>query len=69
MSFVSALKEFIDCTIIDESTVSCNGSLYKLEEKKLDYHDKMFWIYLAIYSALVIIAGAKYIPLLSRNYF
>ncbi|ESO85740.1 hypothetical protein LOTGIDRAFT_195630, partial [Lottia gigantea] len=57
MSVLSELKELVNCMIVDESTVSCNGTVYKLEEKKLDYHDKLFWIYLAIYSTLVIIAG------------
>ncbi|XP_050392217.1 uncharacterized protein LOC126810901 [Patella vulgata] len=45
------------CQVIDHESVSCNGTIYKLEEKKLDYLDEQFWIYLSIYAGLVIIAG------------
>ena len=51
------VAEFINCTIISEESVSCNGSVYDLPEKRLTYHDEGFWIYIGIYTALVMTAG------------
>ena len=56
------IAEFINCTIISEEAVSCNGSVYNLPEKRLTYHDKGFWIYIGIYTALVVCAGEKLDP-------
>ena len=51
------VAEFINCTVVSEETVSCNGSVYNLPEKRLTYHDEEFWIYIGIYTALVMTAG------------
>ena len=40
-----------------ESTIVCNGTKYIPEEEPLDWHDEWFWIYLGIYTGLVIFAG------------
>ena len=52
-----AQTKMLNCTFIDEERVSCNGTLYVLPEEKLNWHDREFWIYLAIYIALVLAAG------------
>lgn len=46
----------ITCEILDHGAVKCNGTLYE-PRIILTYLDKLFWIYLGIYVALVIIAG------------
>ena len=51
------VAEFINCTVVSEETVSCNGSVYNFPEKRLTYHDEEFWIYIGIYTALVMTAG------------
>lgn len=38
--------------------IICNGTKYTLPEEKLTYKEKFFWIYLAIYVALVLAAGS-----------
>ena len=40
----------------DPNAVTCNGTVYK-EEQILTYTDSLFWIYLGVYVALVLIAG------------
>ncbi|KAL8575591.1 hypothetical protein ACOMHN_059655 [Nucella lapillus] len=49
--------EFVNCTFVNEESVKCNGSVYSLPEKRLTYHDQQFWIYIGIYTALVLLAG------------
>ena len=48
------------CEKISKETVKCNGSLYKVPEEKLNYHDNLFWIYLGIYLGLVLFAGRSF---------
>ncbi|XP_071115042.1 uncharacterized protein [Haliotis cracherodii] len=47
---------FINCTEVLDG-VLCNGTLYTVPEARLTIHDKMFWVYLAIYVGLVLTAG------------
>ena len=37
--------------------VHCNNEVFEIPESPLDYHDKMFWIYLGVYVGLVLFAG------------
>ena len=47
----------IFCRIVAEGTVECNGTNYYLPEEPLSYRDTWFWLFLAIYVALVLFAG------------
>ncbi|XP_076467286.1 uncharacterized protein LOC143298327 [Babylonia areolata] len=51
------MDEVLNCSIVDEESVKCNGSIYSLPEKRLTYHDKQFWMYIGIYTGLVLFAG------------
>lgn len=35
----------------------CNGTRYDLHEEELSYKDTLFWVYLGVYVALVLLAG------------
>nr|XP_018673090.1 DUF21 domain-containing protein At4g33700 isoform X2 [Ciona intestinalis]XP_026696468.1 DUF21 domain-containing protein At4g33700 isoform X2 [Ciona intestinalis]XP_026696469.1 DUF21 domain-containing protein At4g33700 isoform X2 [Ciona intestinalis] len=50
------MTENITCSLETGNLIICNGVTYK-PEVVLTYHDKLFWIYLGIYVALVLIAG------------
>ncbi|KAL4232780.1 hypothetical protein ACF0H5_007467 [Mactra antiquata] len=45
------------CFRLNDEEINCNGTVFVLPEVKLTYTDKEFWIYLAIYAALVLAAG------------
>lgn len=47
----------INCTVIDATTVSCNGTLYAMEEGPLGPDQSLFWIYIGVYVALMLFAG------------
>ncbi|XP_035827215.1 DUF21 domain-containing protein At5g52790 [Aplysia californica] len=49
--------ETINCTKVSEELIICNGTEYDLPEKVLTYRDEWFWIYIGIYTALVLFAG------------
>jgi len=46
----------ISCILLDDRTVSCNGSEY-VTEKLFNYTETLFWIYLLVYLVLASIAG------------
>ncbi|CAB4038302.1 DUF21 domain-containing At4g33700 isoform X2 [Paramuricea clavata] len=37
--------------------VHCNNEVFEIPESPLNYHDKMFWVYLGVYVGLVLFAG------------
>ncbi|KAJ7394294.1 hypothetical protein OS493_000096 [Desmophyllum pertusum] len=45
------------CTKEVGDSLMCNGTQYDLHEAPLSYKDTMFWVYLGIYVALVLLAG------------
>ena len=47
----------INCTIVSDELVLCNGTEYDLPERVLTYNDQWFWIYIGIYTGLVLVAG------------
>ncbi|XP_022094756.1 DUF21 domain-containing protein At4g14240-like isoform X2 [Acanthaster planci] len=47
----------LNCTFVDRETIVCNGTVFRETEPPLDFHDKMFWVYIGIYCALVLFAG------------
>ena len=47
----------LNCTIVSEELVVCNGTEYALPERVLTYNDQWFWIYIGIYTGLVLVAG------------
>ncbi|RUS77967.1 hypothetical protein EGW08_014276 [Elysia chlorotica] len=49
--------DFVNCTIISEEKVLCDGKDYELPEAILTYKDEWFWIYIGIYVGLVLFAG------------
>ena len=51
----------LHCVTTHESTIICNGTKYIPEEEPLDWHDEWFWIYLGIYTGLVIFAGKVWV--------
>ena len=59
---------WINCTLKSPEIIICNGTEYKEAEPHLNIHDKMFWIYIGIYCALVLFAGKyiRWLCLLSR---
>uniref|UniRef100_A0A2C9K129 CNNM transmembrane domain-containing protein n=1 Tax=Biomphalaria glabrata TaxID=6526 RepID=A0A2C9K129_BIOGL len=57
MSYQSYINNYINCTIISDEVIQCNGTTYDLHEKVLTYTDEWFWIYIGIYVGLVIFAG------------
>jgi hypothetical protein len=61
----------LNCSFVSEDKVVCNGTTYSLPESKLNIHDKSFWIYLAIYVALVLAAGSssQFVVLIQQNNF
>ncbi|CAH1799473.1 unnamed protein product, partial [Owenia fusiformis] len=50
-------KMNLSCRFLDEESILCNGTQYNKPEKQLSIHDEWFWIYLGIYTALVLFAG------------
>ena len=49
--------DFVNCTIVNEHTIRCDGTNFIQEEGPLNWQDEWFWIYLGIYIALVAFAG------------
>lgn len=46
------------CKLVNTTDeVRCGGELFHVDEGPLTYNDKMFWIYLGVYVALVLFAG------------
>ncbi|XP_030850901.1 DUF21 domain-containing protein At2g14520 [Strongylocentrotus purpuratus] len=48
---------YVNCTVIDASTVSCNGTDYLVEVPPLGPDEPQFWIYIGIYIGLMLFAG------------
>ncbi|XP_074640811.1 uncharacterized protein LOC141898671 isoform X1 [Tubulanus polymorphus] len=44
------------CSVQDDFVI-CNGTLFTLPERKLNYTDNLFWIYIGLYTGLVLFAG------------
>ncbi|CAK8697560.1 unnamed protein product [Clavelina lepadiformis] len=53
---MASTSQNISCIILNENEILCNNTVFD-ESDRLTYHDKLFWIYLAIYVALVLVAG------------
>lgn len=45
------------CVKEGEDSLMCNGTRYDLHEGELSYKDTLFWVYLGVYVALVLLAG------------
>ncbi|XP_013401397.1 DUF21 domain-containing protein At4g33700 [Lingula anatina] len=54
---VSMEGKVLACHLQDEHSVSCNGTIYVLEEKKLTAQDSEFWLYVFGYIFCVLFAG------------
>lgn len=48
--------EMIQCVMVGEDSVQCNGTTYTREELLKDT-SAMFWVYLSVYIILVLFAG------------
>ncbi|XP_054753220.2 uncharacterized protein LOC129258981 [Lytechinus pictus] len=48
---------FINCTVVDDTTVQCNGTDYQLPEAPIGPDEPQFWIYIGVYIALMLFAG------------
>ncbi|PAA57531.1 hypothetical protein BOX15_Mlig009042g1 [Macrostomum lignano] len=51
------MSDFINCLIVSEEDLLCNGTEYHLADHKATPEDALFWIYLGIYALLVLGAG------------
>lgn len=51
------VKKTIECELLNELTVSCNGTIFKEPEVVLTPDHTEFWIYLGIYVFLTLFAG------------
>ena len=51
------LSETVNCIKLSDVLVKCNGTEFSVHEEPLSYKDSMFWVYLGVYVALVLVAG------------
>lgn len=52
-------EKTILCKVLLADKLSCNGTIFEIEDEDITPDDKLFWIYLGVYIFLMLFAGKQ----------